>query len=295
MAGRRALMWVVTGIFAMSLQVIVAAPAEKQVKSKNQLQQKLTLVERMLFQSPLGEQASKALSDLPPPVYEAWLEASQAFELAMAELKNHNNDAADKSLNTALAHYRQASLLNRQSSRPQMDYSVLAKDIKERIQSYRESLDRISQEKAAQPSQSLGQIEIDELIASAENFERQGDVEQAVRILQSLQSTLENELMTVRSGETLVSSIVFESLDDAFEYEVKKSESNETLLELLLNNKSISKDNRLLVKNDLQESRDARSRAIRHHEQGDIKLAVQILEKATAIQTRAIRLFGVKM
>ena len=293
MAGGCVLIWAITGALHAGPQIATAT--EGQYSSERQLQQKLALVERMLFESPLGEQATRLPSELPPPAYEAWLAASQAFERALAAMKNQNNNEADSLLNTALAHYRQASALKRQTSLPQKDFSLLLADIKARIQSYRESLDLIAQEKDTRQPQRMTQKEIDQTLVSAQNFAQQGDLEQAVRVLQSLQTALERELVMVRSGETLVSSIEFDNPQDAFEYELKKNKSNEKLLKLLLNKQSISKDKRVLVMNYLEQSREAGASAIEYREHGDIDTALQKLENATAIQIRAIRLLGVKM
>ena len=293
MAGSYVLIWAITGALHAGPQIATAT--EGQYNSERQLQQKLALVERMLFESPLGEQATRLPSELPPPAYEAWLAANQAFERALAAMKNRNNNDADSLLNTALAHYRQASALRRQTSLPQKDFSLLLADIKARIQSYRESLDLITQEKDTRQPQRMTQKEIDQTLVSAQNFAQQGDLEQAVRVLQSLQTVLERELVMARSGETLVSSIEFDSPLDAFEYELKKNKSNEKLLKLLLNKQSISKDKRVLVMNYLEESREAGASAIQYREQGDIDMALQKLENATAIQIHAIRLLGVKM
>lgn len=293
MAGGCVLTWAITGALHWGPQIATAT--EGQYSSEGQLQQKLTLVERMLFESPLGEQAKKLPSELPPPAYEAWLAASQAFERALAAMKNQNNNDADDLLNTALAHYRQASALKRQTSLPQKDFSLLLADIKARIQSYRESLDLIAQEKDTRQPQRMTQKEIDQTLVSAQSFALQGDLEQAVQVLQALQTGLERELVMARSGETLVSSIEFDSPLDAFEYELKKNKSNEKLLKLLLTRQSISKDKRVLVMNYLEESREASASAIQYRQQGDIDTALQKLENASAIQIRAIRLLGVKM
>jgi len=98
-----------------------------------------------------------------------------------------------------------------------------------------------------------------------------------------------------RSGETLVSSIEFTSLEEAFEYEIKKNRSNEQLLELLSDSNIMSDDKRQLVDNYLQDSRDASAEAMRLRDSGDIEAALQALESATAAQTRVLRLFGVNM
>jgi len=293
MAGSYVLIWAITGALHAGPQIATAT--EGQYNSERQLQQKLALVERMLFESPLGEQATRLPSELPPPAYEAWLAANQAFERALAAMKNRNNNDADSLLNTALAHYRQASALRRQTSLPQKDFSLLLADIKARIQSYRESLDLIAQEKDMRQPQRMTQNEIDQTLVIAQSFEQQGDLEQAVQVLQALQTGLERELVIVRSGETLVSSIEFDNPQDAFEYELKKNKSNEKLLKLLLNKQPISKDKRVLVMNYLEQSREAGASAIEYREHGDIDTALQKLENATAIQIRAIRLLGVKM
>jgi len=293
MAGSYVLIWAITGALHAGPQIATAT--EGQYNSERQLQQKLALVERMLFESPLGEQATRLPSELPPPAYEAWLAANQAFERALAAMKNRNNNDADSLLNTALAHYRQASALRRQTSLPQKDFSLLLADIKARIQSYRESLDLIAQEKDMRQPQRMTQNEIDQTLVIAQSFEQQGDLEQAVQVLQALQTGLERELVMVRSGETLVSSIEFDNPQDAFEYELKKNKSNEKLLKLLLNKQPISKDKRVLVMNYLEQSREAGASAIEYREHGDIDTALQKLENATAIQIRAIRLLGVKM
>jgi len=293
-----AFIWAMTGLLHVNVLNLVAAEpnaAMKQPKSQKQVEQKLALVERMLFQSPLGEQAVKSPADLDPAVYEAWLSAGLAFELAVEALERQNRENADESLDSALAHYRQASALNRQSSRPQQDFSQQLLDLKSRVQGYRDSLDRIAREKDVSLSGRVSRGQINEAMATAERFEQQGQPEKAVQVLQSLQSALESELVLARSGETLVSSVEFASPKEAFEYEIKINRSNEQLLELLSSSNAMSDGKRQLIDNYLQESRDASKKAMRLRDSGDIEAALQALEFATAAQIRALRLFGVNM
>jgi len=295
---RHTFIWAMTGLLhvnVMSLQAAEPAAAGKQPKSQKQVDQKLALVERMLFQSPLGEQAAKSPTDLDPAAYKAWLSAGLAFELAVEALERQNRANADESLDSALAYYREASALNRKANRPQQDFSQRLLDLKSRVQGYRDSLDRIAKEKNVSLSDRVSREQINQAMATAELFEQQGEPEKAVQVLQSLQTALESELVLARSGETLVSSVEFDSPEEAFAYEIKKNRSNEQLLGLLSSSNTMSEGKRQLIENYLQESRDASANAMRLRDKGDIEAALQALESATTAQTLALRMFGVNM
>jgi microcompartment protein CcmL/EutN len=269
------------------------AAREKAPRTQKQLEQKLALVERVLFRSPLGEAAANGPDRLDADVYEAWVAAGLAFELAVEAMERENRDSADESLDSALAYYRKAAALNRQTSSAQRDYSHELDVVKGRVHGYVESLERIHSEKGTTPSGSAGRWKIDEAMAAAQRYEDEGEPVKALQVLTALQLALEGELVSARSGETLVSSVVFENPDEAFEYEIRRSSSNEKLLELLFSNEAVSEDRRKLAHSYLEESRKASERAMTIREQGDVEEALQALEAATAAQTRALRLLGV--
>jgi len=165
-----------TGLLHVNVLSLQAAEpaAAKQSKSQKQVEQKLALVARMLFQSPLGEKATRSPDDLEPAVYEAWLSAGLAFELAVEALERQNRDNADESLDSALAYFREASALNRKTSQPQQDFSQRLADLKSRVQGYHESLNRITKEKNVALSDRVSREQINEAITTAERFEQQG-------------------------------------------------------------------------------------------------------------------------
>jgi hypothetical protein len=277
----------------LGLWPLDVAAREKEPRTQKQLEQKRALVERVLFRSPLGEAAALGPGRLEPDVYQAWLAAGLAFELAVEAMERDNRHSADESLDSALAYYREAAALNRQASSQQRDYSRELIEVKGRVQGYVESLERIHSEKGTTLSGSESRRKIDEAMAAAQRYEDEGEPDRALQVLTALQLALEGELVSVRSGETLVSSVVFESLEEAFEYEIRRSRSNEELLELLFSNEAIAEDRRKLAHGYLEESRKAGERAMTIREQGDVEQALQALEAATAAQTRALRLLGV--
>jgi len=294
----RAFIWAMTGLLhmnVMNLQADGEAGNGKQGKNQRQLQQKLALVERMLYQSPLGEAAMKDPSGMEPAVYKAWSGAKLSFELAVDSLEKQNGGNASASLNSALAFYREASALNREAKKAEVDFPALLSDLKNRVEGYRESLNRIAEEKNIPVADRLGNIEVDEALATVKGYEEQGEIEKAVQVLQSLQAAMESELVLIRSGETLVSIVEFENLEEAFEFEIRKNESNEKLLELLFRNNTLSDGKRQLISQYLQESRDANVRAIQFRQQGKLEAALMTLESGTEAQTRALKLFGVNM
>jgi len=294
----RAVIWAVTGLLQINLLNLQAAGESAGVKlkgSERNLEQKLALIERVLYQSPLGKQAANNPSELDPAIYETWLSARLAFELAVEALKEQNGENAIQSLDSALSLYREASAMNRRASKADVDFNARLADLKSRVQSYRDSLDRIAQEKNIRVADGLEKNKFDEALATAERHEKQGDMEKAVQVLQVLQSNLESELIVARRGETLVSSVEFTSLEEAYEYEIKKYASKEQLLELLSGNNMLSDGSRLLVARYLREIRDASARAMQKSKEGNFEAALQALESGAAAQTNALSLFGINM
>ena len=294
----RVLIWAMAGLLQMNvanLQASEESGAGKQGKNQRQLEQKLALVERMLYQSPLGEQATNRPSKLDPAVYEVWLAARLAFDLAVESLEKRHGEDANMSLNSALTFYRKASALNRQAATPEVDFTALISELRSRVNGYRESLERILEEKNIQVSDSLSKNEIDTAIAAAEAYEKQGAADRAVEVLQTLQAAMESELVRIRSGETLMSGVEFKTIEEAFEYELRNNRSNEQLLELLSRNKTLSDSKQHRISQYLRESHEAGEKAMRYREEGNMEAALQALESGTVAQTQALRLFGVSI
>lgn len=294
----RTFIWAVTGLLQMNILCLAAAEvtsAGQQEKNQRMLQQKMALVERMLYQSPLGEQVARQPSELSPAVRDAWESARQAFAMAVESLANKRDKSADEALDSALSFYRAAAVLNRGVKVENVDFASMLSVSKVRIGGYRQAMGRIAKEKHTEVSARVDDQMVKEVLVKAETLVKQGDTEAAFRVLQAFQSVMEEELVLMRSGETLITKLEFDTPEDALEYEMNKSSSNERLLELLTRNHPLSESKNMLLSQYLQQSREASSKAMQYREAGDTEAALRTLESGTDAQTKALKIFGVNL
>lgn len=285
--------WVVGGMLQLSVRSLSADDAPS--REQQMLEQKVALVERVLYQSPLGKQAKKQPSPLSAEARLAWESACREFDQAVESMQKNDDKKAHGKLDTALFFYRRASAINRGADQQNEQLKTLLPKLKDRIKGYLTSLDAITQEKGISMSQWMDEHEIIETIAAAESLQKHGDNKGAVKLLKTLQTTMEHELVRLRTGETVISRMEFETAEDALDYELQRNASNAKLLELLLGKNSLSENNQRVVSQYLEQSDVARTKAKQFRAVGELKSALQSIESSTKLQIKALKFFGVNI
>ncbi|MCG8048544.1 MAG: hypothetical protein N0E48_23490 [Candidatus Thiodiazotropha endolucinida] len=105
--------------------------------------------------------------------------------------------------------------------------------------------------------------------------------------------TVKQEVEKLRSGDTLIRSLVFASNEEEYAYELDRNETHFMLVKLLLEDRDINAGTQSAVDEYLAEARRLRKLADKASEDGDFEEGIKKLEDSTKQIVRAIRRAGV--
>ncbi|RIX48408.1 MAG: hypothetical protein D3M94_05865 [Rhodocyclales bacterium GT-UBC] len=260
-------------------------------QKKRLAEQKLKLVD-MLLNSP----ASKALAADPGNEGTPLIEQSrQLVTQARQALAAHQYDAAVQTLDEALRHAFKAS------SRPQPVDANLAEsrlkqqfqDFAEQITGYRASLLDLSKEgRNAEPARKL-LARIDRLSDEARQLYSAGQLAESNKKMAEAYKLAVAEISALRAGQEVVMSLKFETPADEFAYELKRYQSNEILVGMMIGEGRAEGERRKLVEGFLNEAARMKEEARHNARSNEYKQAVGSMEKANAQLNRALQAMGV--
>lgn len=255
----------------------------------------MVLVERMLFQSPLGEQAEKQPAVLSEKTVQVLNTARQAYAKAVASLEENRDESAHDQLDSALTLYRQASALHRGVGKQNKKLARALPELRSRIAGYQDSLVMISTEKNISTAARVDPQKVMETLTAAATLEGNDDLQAAVQLLQALQTSLEVELVRIRNGETVVTRVALNNAEDNLNYEMQKYASNEKLLELLSARVSLGENKKQILSRYLRQSSESETRAMQFRIEGNLEAALKALESSTELQIKALKMFGINL
>lgn len=203
-------------------------------------------------------------------------------------------DAATVALDEAL---RQVFKLN---SRPAADGSQAEaaqrqrfRDFAEQLAGYRASLRDMAKDpkNGEAASRLLGRI--DRLSDDGRKLHEAGQLADANRKMAEAYKLAVAEISQLRAGQEVVLSLKFASPQEEFEYELKRYQSNEILVGMLLGDESVGSDRRRLVDGFVAEAARLRDEARQAARGNEHKAAVGTMEKANGQLNRALQSLGV--
>ncbi|MEW8127028.1 MAG: hypothetical protein AB2749_17705, partial [Candidatus Thiodiazotropha endolucinida] len=120
-----------------------------------------------------------------------------------------------------------------------------------------------------------------------------GKIKEAQIQLDIAYETVKQEVEKLRSGDTLIRSLVFASNEEEYAYELDRNETHFMLVKLLLEDRDINAGTQSVVDEYLAEARRLRKLADKASEDGDFEEGIKKLEESTKQIVRAIRRAGV--
>jgi hypothetical protein len=133
---------------------------------------------------------------------------------------------------------------------------------------------------------------IDRLVAQAAQMTAGGRHGEAGRLIREALGLAVATLSELRAGQTVVLSLKFDTPADEYAYEQKRHQSNEMLIDTLLQEGKIDQGRRQLLDRYLEESFRLRSQAEQAARGGDYPGAIKIMEKANDQLMSALRASG---
>lgn len=128
----------------------------------------------------------------------------------------------------------------------------------------------------------------------AEQLAEQGDLSQALALVNAIYNQVRASVQGLREGDTLVRTLHFANKEEEYHYEVDRNDTHKMLVTMLLQEKLESKpDLSKMVDPYLQKADAVRSEAEKLAGQGKYGEAIERLEESTKHLVRAIRGAGV--
>ncbi|MFQ5618239.1 MAG: hypothetical protein ACE5FR_04635 [Rhodospirillales bacterium] len=133
--------------------------------------------------------------------------------------------------------------------------------------------------------------------AEAEALAADGRYVDASKLLAKTYRAVVAAIAESRRGQTVISSLRFAGPEDEFDYERRRNDSYEMLLELMLSERQGTATGalRALVERSVAESRSLRGQADHAAAAGDYQTAIDAMEEATRRLTRALRAGGLRL
>lgn len=253
------------------------------------IQQKLKLLEGILA-SPRARQAQEGGD---PEAKAHYAKVQRMLEAARAALASGDLEFAGQSLDEAL---RTVSSTSPQGSKDSTSLSASAQrarnaELLEQIRSYRGSLaDALKDGNRKAATDALA--ELDRLVAEADKQSAAGRYGEANKLLAEAYRLAVTAVSDVRSGQTVVLSLKFDTPADEFAYEQKRNRSHEMLVDMMIAEGRAEGPKRELVERYVEENRKLRANADSQAKVGDYQAAIKTMEQATSQLVRALQAVG---
>lgn len=268
----------------------LAAQTSNRVQvDKETTEQKAIFVENLVTKSVAAETIESSSDTV---AIENLVRARELVTAARAELDAGDFESANTKLDEALGivnvETRRLSKDRVGEKRAQEAYDKRLKSVKTFLAAY----DRMSAEKNL-TSAMAAQIEaITALVADAEALAAQGDMDRAKEVLDEAYVATRSNIKDLRQGDTLTRTLVFESAEEEYAYELDRNDSHFMLLDLALERQQVPPSMTGRIEDFRGIARQHRSDAESLAGGGSHPEAIDSLNKSTEELLKAIRMTG---
>lgn len=120
-----------------------------------------------------------------------------------------------------------------------------------------------------------------------------GEIFEAGDVLNNAYLSLKLSLIKLRDGKTLVRSLHFETREDEYQYELRRNDTHNLLINTVLKEKRADPRFGKLMDIPLAEAEKLRATGEQQAAKGDFEAAIKTLEESTKHVIRAIRMAGI--
>ncbi|MBF0128312.1 MAG: hypothetical protein HQM02_14010 [Magnetococcales bacterium] len=269
------------------LLCLVSAPVWAQ---NDPLQRKAELVDQLLKDSETsrriskqGDDASRALLDQARKAREEARQAIQAGDV--------NKGAAG--LDQALKLVTRASRTTMDPAGRQWLHRARFEDLQVSVQNFKEAYARHLQRLRAGEKGPLDVGAVDALQSQADALGKEKQFLEANKILERAHESVVKGLKSLLGSTALVYELKFDTPKDEYEYEIKKGESFEAMIRMVLAERSAQSTDETQIRPLMDQSQEANSRAAQQAAAGRFKEAIRLQEEANGFLARVLRALGV--
>jgi len=269
---------------------ICATHSDKQLhKSRKQTEQQVRFVKKLLEDSSAAKKV-KASNDM--NVKSLYRAANDLYQNALTYMDEEKSDAAAESLFHATEMlFRAVKLSGKQRIVEDEDRRQFESRLKS-VDALLTALQRIGEEKGMLEKTEQVKSMADAEIANAQALMKTGQPFSARKVIDGVYVEIKTAISELRSGDTLVRSLHFETRKDEYLYELDRNDTHIMLVTLLLEEKMKNEKTKARAQKFLDKAAVLRKEAESYAEKGDYEKAVEICEQSTKEIVRAIRSAG---
>ena len=274
---------------AVLLAATLATAQEGSPDDRRRLvEQKIRLVEMLV-----NTQAAKNSAASAPHAPERLEKGRNALALARQALEDNRFDDAARILDDALRSSASAQRAQPPASLSEDALRRAHQNLIEQVATYRASVEEVATHPRIGSAARVLLTRIDAKSAEARKHVGAGELAQANRLLGEAYQLAVSELSRLRSGEEVVHSLNFSSAAEEYAYEIRRFESNQLLVTMMVNDGKADGDRRSAIDSFQSEGRRLLGEADGQARAGQHKEAVRLMEAATGQLNRALQLMGV--
>ncbi|HEY9194473.1 MAG TPA: hypothetical protein VIO81_16520 [Methyloversatilis sp.] len=274
---------------AVLLAATLATAQEGSQDDRRRLvEQKIRLVEMLV-----NTQAAKNSAATAPHAPERLEKGRNALTLARQALEESRFDDAARILDDALRSSASAQRAQPPASLSEDALRRAHQNLIEQVATYRASVEEVATHPRIGSAARVLLTRIDAKSAEARKRAGTGELALANRLLGDAYQLAVSELSRLRSGEEVVHSLNFSSAAEEYAYEIRRFESNQLLVNMMVGDGKADGDRRGAIDNFQSEGRRLLGEADGQARAGQYKEAVHLMEAATGQLNRALQLMGV--
>jgi hypothetical protein len=279
--------------YTLALLALLATPCVSAqpagLADKRQLlEQKIRLVEMLI-----NSQATKNKSASSPDAPERLEKSRTSLELARQAMSKNLFDEAGQILDDAL---RISSSSRRESTESNLSdeaHRHAYQNLIEQVATYRASVEDLLTTTKTSTAARLLLGRIDAKSAEARKFAGDGRLDKANKILGEAYQLAVSELSRLRAGEEVVLTLNFATPSDEYAYELRRFDSSQILIKIMLSDGTADSTKRSLVDKFVNEGFRLREEAEGQATAGHYKEAIRLMEGASTQINRGLQSVGV--
>jgi len=258
--------------------------------SKDSIASRLQNISKLLHESSGARQvinsSNSEANQKRQQALELYRQASEKFD------KGANDDAAELLTQSTRLMFEAIKLATPVSLTDDKNIKNFAQR-KQSVMALKDAFNRISDEINESDSKQKVNNQLDQLIARADELLGKGDSTEARSEIDKAYHLLKVSIESIRSGQTLVRSLQFETKEEEYDYEIDRNDTHNMLIRLLVEGKEKSDYSKTQVTKFVAEAKVLRQQADAYAGDGAYEIAIDLLEQSTKQLVRAIRSAGI--
>ena len=219
--------------------------------------------------------------------------ALKLYQQASEKLNNGANDDATELLNQSAKLMFEAIKMSTPISMTENKNIINYGQRKESVIALRDAFNRISDENHEEDSKLKVNRQLEQLITQADELLNKGENAKARTEIDKAYHLLKVSIESIRSGQTLVRSLQFETKEQEYLYEVDRNDTHSMLISLLVDEKDKTDNVKKKVIGFVEDARILRQQGDAYAADDAYDIAIELLEQSTKQLVRAIRSAGV--